>query len=67
MKKFYQVICSKYRKFKNPKISYLLEKNIRINNILSIICKKGENENEKIFQAQESIQILEFQTREEEK
>ena len=59
MKKFYQVICSKYRKFKNPKISYLPEKNIRINNILSIICKKGENENEKIFQAQESIQILE--------
>ena len=26
MKKLYGVICSKYRKFEKPKISYLLEK-----------------------------------------
>ena len=26
MKKLYCVICSKYRKFEKPKISYLLEK-----------------------------------------
>ena len=28
MKKSYCLICSKYRKFENPKISYLLEKTL---------------------------------------
>ena len=28
MKKIYCVICGKYRKFANPKLYYLLEKNI---------------------------------------
>ena len=45
MKKIYCVICSKYRKFEKRKISYLLEKAL----VLSIICSKCKNEDEKIF------------------
>ena len=44
MKKLYCVICGKYRKFEKPKISYLLEKTV-----LSIICGKCKNKDEKIF------------------
>ena len=54
MKKLYCVICSKYRKFGKPKISYLLEKKL----ILSIICSKCKNEDEKLFKEEESIVIL---------
>ena len=54
MKKLYCVICSKYRKFEKPKISYLLEKTL----VLSIICSKCKNEDEKIFKEEESIEIL---------
>ena len=43
MKKLYCVICGKYRKFEKPKISYFLEKAL----VLSIICSKCKNENEK--------------------
>ena len=43
MKKLYCVICRKYRRFEKPKISYLLEKTL----VLSIICSKSKNENEK--------------------
>ena len=50
MKKIYCVICVKYRKFKNPKISYIFEKTV-----LSIICSKCKDE--KIFK-KESIVIL---------
>ena len=42
MKKIYCVICSKYRKFEKIKI---LEKIL----VLSIICSKCKNEDEKIF------------------
>ena len=28
MKKTYCIVCGKYRKFKNPKISYILQNNI---------------------------------------
>ena len=45
MKKLYCVICGKYRKFKNPKISYVLEKTLA----RSIICSKCKNSGEKIF------------------
>ena len=45
MKKLYCVIYGKYRKFKKPKISYLLEKIL----VLSIICSKCKNEDEKLF------------------
>ena len=54
MKNLYCVICSKYRKFEKPKISYLLEKTL----VLSIICSKCKNEDEKIFKEEESIEIL---------
>ena len=54
MKKIYCVICGKYRKFKNPKISYIFEKTL----VLTIICSKYENKDEKIFKKEESIEIL---------
>ena len=54
MKKLYCVICGKYRKFEKPKISYLLEKTL----VLSIICSKCKNEDEKLFKEEESIKIL---------
>ena len=54
MKQLYCVICSKYRKLEKPKISYLLEKTL----VLSIICSKCKNEDEKIFKEEESIEIL---------
>ena len=54
MNKIYCVTCSKYRKFEKPKISYLLEKTL----VLSIICSKCKNEDEKIFKEEESIEIL---------
>ena len=38
MKQIYCVICGKYRKFRKPKISYILEKTL----VLSIICGKGK-------------------------
>ena len=44
MKKLYRVICRKHRKFEKPKISYLLKKKL----VLSIICDKLKNEDEKI-------------------
>ena len=39
------VICGKYRKFEKPKILYLLEKTL----VLSIICSKCKDEDEKLF------------------
>ena len=54
MKKLYCVICGKYRKFEKPKISYLLEKTL----VLSIICSKCKNEDEKLFKEEESIEKL---------
>ena len=54
MKKLYCVICGRYRKPEKPKISYLLEKTL----VLSIICSKCKNEDEKLFKEEESIEIL---------
>ena len=54
MKTLYCVICSTYRKFEKPKISCLLEKTL----VLSIICSKCKNEDEKLFKEDESIEIL---------
>ena len=53
MKKLYCVICSKYRKSEKPKISYLLEKTL----VLSIICSKCKNEDEKLFTEEESVDV----------
>ena len=48
------VICGNYKKSKNLKISHILEKTL----VLSIICSKCENDNEKIFKEEEPIEIL---------
>ena len=45
MKILFCVICSKHRKFEKHKISHPLEKTL----ILSTICSKCKNENEKLF------------------
>ena len=52
MKNIYCVICGKYRKFEKPKTSYLLEKTL----VLSIICSKCKNEDEKVFKEEDSIE-----------
>ena len=54
MKKLYCVICFKYWKFEKPKILHLLEKTL----VLSAICSKYKNEDEKLFKEEESIEIL---------
>ena len=54
MEKLYCVICGKYRKFEKTKISYLLEKTL----VLSTICSKCKNEDEKVFKEENSIEIL---------
>ena len=54
MKTLYCLICSTYRKFEKPKISCVLEKTL----VLSIICSKCKNEDEKLFKEDESIEIL---------
>ena len=53
MKILYCVICSKYRKYEKPKISYILEKTL----VLFIIYSKYNNEDEKIFKDVELIEI----------
>ena len=54
MKKLYCLICGKNRKLEKSKISYFLEKTL----VLSIICSKCKNEDEKIFKEEESSEIL---------
>ena len=54
MKHVHYVICGKYRTFEKPKISYFLQKTI----VLSIISSKSKNEDEKLFEDEESINIL---------
>ena len=46
MRKLCSVICSKYRKFEKPKISYLLQKAL----VLFIICGKSEDKNAKYLE-----------------
>ena len=54
MEKIYCVICNRYKKLKNPKMSYIFEKTL----VLYMICSNFENEDEKIFKEEESIEIL---------
>ena len=54
MKDIYCVTCGKHRKFGKPKVSYLLEKAL----VLSIICSKCKNEDEKMFKEEDSIETL---------
>ena len=51
MKKIYCIICGKYRKFKNPKISHVFEKTL----VLSIICSKCSNEDEKYLKKRNQL------------
>ena len=52
--KIYCVICGKYRKFRKPKISCIFLKKL----VLSVIFSKYQNEDDKIFNEEESIEIL---------
>ena len=53
MKTFFCIIkCNKYRKFKNPKISYSFDKAL----VLPIICNKYGSNDGTIFK--ESIEVL---------
>ena len=54
MKKICCIICGKYKKFKNAKISYIFKKAL----LLSIICSKCGSKDENIFKDVESIEIL---------
>ena len=54
MKKLYCVFGSNYRKFEKLEVSYLLEKTL----VLSIICIKYKNKNEKKIKEEESTEIL---------
>ena len=54
MKKIFCVICGKYGKLKNPKISYIFEKAL----VLSVICSKYYNEDEKIFKEEKPIAMI---------
>ena len=55
MEKVHCIICSKYRKFEKPKISYFLENTL----VLSIISSKCKNEDEKI-ESIETIKIIDL-------
>ena len=54
MKNLYCTISGQSKKFEKPKISYLLEKLL----VLSIICSKCKNEDEKLSKVEELIEIL---------
>ena len=54
MMKVYCNVCDKYRKFKNPKISYIFKKTLS----LFIVYSKCCHEYEKIFKEKESVEIL---------
>ena len=54
MKNLYCIIYGKYTKSEKRKILYLLEKTL----VLSIICSKCKNGDEKILREEESIEIL---------
>ena len=46
-KNIFRVICRKYIKFENPKISHIFDR-ISFFKALSIICTKSENEEKKM-------------------
>ena len=43
MKQIYFIKCKKYRKFKNPKISYIFDKTL-VRSIICDNCDKNKNE-----------------------
>ena len=52
MIKLYCIIWAKYKIFEKPKISYIFEKTV-----LSVVCSKCKNDDEKKFKKEESIEI----------
>ena len=44
-KKIYCIVCDKYKKIKNPKISHIFGKTL----VYSIICRRCGNKDEKVF------------------
>ena len=52
MKKIHCVVCNKYRKFRNPKLSYIFKKNYCL-----LLFAVG-NKDQKKFKEEESIEIL---------
>ena len=54
MKKIYCTVCGKYKKFKNPKISFIFEKIL----VLSIICSNYGSKDKNIFKEEELIKIV---------
>ena len=48
------MICGKYRKFEKPKISYILQEKL----VLSVISSECNYEDEKLFEEEESLEIL---------
>ena len=54
--KIFQIKCNKYRRFKNPNISYIFDKTL----VLSIICDRCGKKVEKIFKEEdiETLKIL---------
>ena len=55
MRKNYCIVCAKYRKCKNPKISCFWKKKKKKN--ISFICGKCCNKDKKTFKEEESIEI----------
>ena len=53
MKNIYCIICGQYRKFKN-----IIQHTSHITLVLSIICSKCDNEDEKIFENEKSTETL---------
>ena len=58
MKKIYCIIRGKYKKFLNPKISYIFDKTL----FLSIIYSKYGIEDKKILKEEESVETLKSRT-----
>ena len=53
MIKLYCIIWAEYKIFEKPKISYIFEKTL----VLSVVCSKCKNDDEKKFKKEESIEI----------
>ena len=56
MKKLYCIICGKYRKFKNPKISYIFKKIL----VFPIICSKCKMKMKKLLQKKNQLRYYKF-------
>ena len=54
MKKIYCIKCKKFRKFKNPEISYFFYKAL----VISIISSKRDSKCKRIVKEEEPIEIL---------